>query len=122
MHTTQILNWYTGWVLILTAFLTGAVAGLWFHREDFLGGYNSFRRRLMRLGHIAFAALGIVNVLFSIAVGANRAASLLMVVGGISMGATCYLAAWRTPFRHLFFVPVTSLLLAVIFVVIGGTP
>ena len=49
------LNWYAGWILILTAFLTGAGLGLSFHREDFWGGYASFRRRLVRLGHIALA-------------------------------------------------------------------
>ena len=53
-----MLNWYFGWAAILTAFATGAVLGLFFHREDFLGGYASFRRRILRLVHIALAALG----------------------------------------------------------------
>ena len=43
--------------------MTGAVLGLRFHRDDFLGGYGSFRRRIVRLGHIAMAALGMINVL-----------------------------------------------------------
>ena len=61
------LNFLAGWWLILAAFVTGAALGLGFHREDFLGGYGSFRRRLARLGHIALAALGGLNVLYGLA-------------------------------------------------------
>src|SRR5262245_23719460 len=60
------LNWYAGWGLLLAAFATGALAGLGFHREDFLGGYGSFRRRLLRLGHIALAALGMLNLIYAL--------------------------------------------------------
>ena len=62
---THVLNWQFGWWLVLLAFVTGAGLGLFFHRDDFLGGYNSFRRRIVRLGHIALAALGMLNVIFS---------------------------------------------------------
>ena len=122
----HVLNWQVGWLLILAAFATGAVMGLSFHREDFLGGYNSFRRRLVRLGHIALAALGMMNVLFSLspwpAPGAwmSNAASFCFVVGGATMPAVCFLTAWRKPFRHIFAVPVVALTLAVVFTVIGG--
>lgn len=127
MQVVQAANWYAGWILILAAFLAGAATGLFFHREDFLGGYGSFRRRLIRLGHIALAALGMLNVLFSIATPAApsaslQAASTLLIVGGISMGSICFLAAWREAFRHLFFIPVTALLLGVVLVVMGGAP
>src|SRR5688500_11249151 len=60
------LNWTFGWALVLSAFVTGAGIGLAFHRDDFLGGYGSFRRRVVRLGHIAQAALGMLNVLYSL--------------------------------------------------------
>ena len=46
------LNFIAGWWLILAAFVSGAVIGLGFHREEFLGGYGSFRRRLLRLGQL----------------------------------------------------------------------
>ena len=62
----HVLNWQFGWGLALSAFVTGALLGLCFHREDFLGGYDSFRRRLLRLGHIAQAALGMMNVLYGL--------------------------------------------------------
>src|SRR5438093_6545838 len=98
MATIHPLNWYAGWTLILAAFLTGAGVGLFFHREDFWGGYTSFRRRLVRLGHIAFAALGALNVLFSIATpdeasASIHVASVLLLIGAISMSTICFLTA-----------------------------
>jgi hypothetical protein len=120
------LNWQVGWVLVLAAFVTGAAMGLFFHREDFLGGYGSFRRRLLRLGHIACAALGMLNVLFALspwpapALWTGGAASICFVVGGLTMPLACFLTAWREPFRHVFAIPVTALTLAVLFTLVGG--
>ena len=125
---THVLNWHVGWWLVLAGFGTGAVIGLRFHQDDFLGGYNSFRRRLVRLGHIALAALGIMNVVFSSSpwpvagTWSGTAASVLFVAGGISMPAACFLTAWREEFRHVFAVPVGALVLAVVFTILGGRP
>src|ERR1043166_7910388 len=118
-------NWYFGWGLILTAFVTGAILGLFFYRDDFLGGYASFRRRIVRLGHIALAALGMINVLFSLSLlnsairyseshPQTRIASLGWIIGGITMPAVCFLTSWRVSFRHLFFIPVSAPVTAVI--------
>jgi hypothetical protein len=123
---TYPINFVAGWLLVLAAFATGAVIGLSFHREDFLGGYNSFPRRLLRLGHIACAALGLMNVLFSIgpwpAPGSTlgTVASAAFIVGGVSMPVVCFLTAWRKPFRHIFAVPVTALFVGVIATLLGG--
>src|SRR5436305_11679858 len=107
------LNWYAGWGLILAAFVTGAGVGLFFHRDDFLGGYAAFRRRVLRLGHIALAALGMLNVLYGLTPQPSgppalpaQVASLGFIVGGIAMPAVCFLTAWRSGFRRLFFSPV----------------
>src|SRR5262245_50246624 len=121
-------NWYAGWAMILAAFATGAVLGLFFVREDFLGGYTSFRRRLLRLGHIALAALGMINVLYGLGAPASdaslvgRLASAGFLLGGVTMPAVCCLTAWRTGFRHLFFVPVLSLVTAVLLTLLKGVP
>lgn len=64
--TALSLNRQAGWSLILCGFVSGSLLGLGFHRAEFLGGYGSFRRRLLRLGHIALVALGMLNVLFSV--------------------------------------------------------
>lgn len=122
----HILNWQAGWLLVLGSFATGAVLGLFFHRDDFLGGYTSFPRRLLRLGHIAMAALGMMNVLFSLSpwprpdVWTASAASACFLIGGVTMPALCFLTAWRRPFRHLFAIPVIALVSAVVFTFIGG--
>ena len=118
------LNWFAGWALVLAAFVTGAAIGLGFHREDFLGGYQSFRRRIWRLGHIALAALGMMNVLFALGPTPHdtlgRAASLCFVAGGVLMPLICFLAGWREPWRRLFFLPVLTLIAAVVCTLWGG--
>jgi hypothetical protein len=126
LFATHALNWNVGWGLILSAFLTGAVLGLFFERDDFLGGYGSFRRRLFRLGHIAQAALGMLNVLYALGPAhapptwLDQAAALGFILGGISMPLVCFLSGWRAGFRRLFVVPVVALLLAVLCTLRGG--
>jgi hypothetical protein len=111
-------NWYVGWGMLLSAFVTGAIIGLSFHRDDFLGGYASFRRRILRLGHIALAALGIINILYGLSPTTpepswrNQVASIGFIVGGMTMPAVCFLSAWRAGFRYWFFIPVTALIVA----------
>jgi hypothetical protein len=122
------INWYFGWSLLLTAFFSGAIIGLHFYREDFLGGYASFRRRILRLGHIALAALGIINVLYSLGPVVtvrspnDMVAGLGFVIGGATMPAVCFLSSWRAGFRYLFFIPVAALAVAVIRTLQTGAP
>jgi hypothetical protein len=109
------LNWTAGWWLILAGFVSGAVVGLFFHRPDFLGGYGSFRRRMLRLGHIALCALGMLNLI----VGLSPQSSPLLVAGGAMMPAVCFLTAWKEKCRHLFVLPVLALVAAVILILSG---
>ena len=120
------LNETFGWVWVLAGFLSGLGLGLGFHRDDWLGGYGSFRRRLIRLGHISFLGLGILNILFALSgprltLGASelRLASWLLIVGGITMPACCALMAWRRGFYLLFGIPVASLVLGAALTVVG---
>ena len=115
------LNCYAGWWLVLAAFATGAGVGLFIHQEQCLGGYASYRRRMLRLGHIALAALGMLNLVVALGPDASRAASVLFVVGGVAMPAVCFLSAWREKCRHLFFLPVLALLAAVVFTLVALT-
>lgn len=123
-----MVNWYYGWSAILAAFVSGAGLGLFFYREDFLGGYASFRRRMLRLGHIALAALGMLNVLYSLSPQLELTvlpywpAEWGFVVGGITMPLVCFLSAWRPGFRHLFFIPVACLIAAVVQTLRIGLP
>lgn len=120
-----MINWYFGWTSLLLAFVTGAIIGLFFYRETFLGGYQSFSRRILRLGHIAQAALGMVNIIagnsqLSAGIPFSAVAQWGLVVGGISMPMVCFLSAWKPACRHLFFIPVISLIAAVIEILKAG--
>ncbi len=118
-------NLLAGWIGILVGFVAGAVAGLFFWREEWLGGYGSWRRRMVRLGHISFFGLGLINILFALTVGvlgiaASRAlawSSALLIAGAIFMPLVCYLSAWRMNMRHLFPIPVSCLLIGAVILI-----
>jgi hypothetical protein len=119
-------NFHAAWIGFLLGALAGATQGLYFHDDAWLGGYGSWRRRLLRLGHISFFGLGFVNLGFALSEPALRDgpglawASTLFIVGAATMPLICYLSAFRKAFRHLFFIPVLSVLGGIV-VVIGTT-
>jgi hypothetical protein len=110
------VSFTAAWIGICLGCVSGAVQGLFFHREDWLGGYNSWPRRMMRLGHISLVALGLINLVFALtATSLGIAASLawparLLLIGVITMPALCYLSAFWKRFRHLFFIPALSVI------------
>ena len=108
----------TAWIGFALGCISGAIPGLFFHRKDWLGGYSSWPRRLTRLAHISFFGIGFLNLgmgLTAHALGLEaKAASLLMLVGAITMPTICYLSAFKPFFRHLFFIPAGSILLSII--------
>ncbi len=120
------LNLWAAWIGILLGMITGAGMGLLFDREEWMGGYGSWRRRLTRLGHISFFGLAVVNLAFVLTVDRMDAAagelppasvvlaSYLLVAGAVLMPATCFLSAWSRGFRRLFAVPVGCLLVGVL--------
>ena len=120
------LNLIGGWLGMLAGVVSGAIIGLFFHREDWMGGYQSYRRRLMRLGHIAFFGLGFLNLFFATTSrelflsGSYLAlASWTLILGAITMPMCCFLSAWRKPLRHLFPVPVLSLITGIVSILLG---
>ena len=112
-------NLIAGWSGFLAGAVTGALMGLFFHRENWLGGYGSFARRMLRLGHIACFGLGLINILFALTATTlphsqrANAASVLLVIGMITMPVTCFLTSWKKPFRHFFFIPAGSTLVGI---------
>ena len=118
---SQLLHWNLvfAWGWILMGFMSGVVLGLFFHRDEWLGGYGSWKRRLYRLGHISFFGLGFANLVFWVtarllpaAPASLDTASIAFLIGGITMPLCCALAAHVKPTRHLFAIPVISLLVA----------
>ena len=104
-----------GWWLISSGFLTGALFGLLAQSEDWLGGYTSRTRRLVRLGHVALIALGALNVVWPLTTTARESSALTplitgcFVVGGLTMGPACFLSAFFRRCRVAFVIPSTAL-------------
>lgn len=85
-----------------------------------MGGYGSWRRRMLRLGHISFFGLAFLDLAFLDSINYLKLSpqdcvwsSRLILIGMVSMPSVCYLSALKNEFRHLFFIPVASLLFAV---------
>ena len=120
------LNLWAAWIGILAGMVSGAAFGIFFHDESWLGGYDSWPRRLMRLGHISFFGVAFLNLAFAVTlrltgeISGARAASWLLIAGAVLMPTVCGLASWRKPLRHLFFLPVLSLLGAAVAMIHGG--
>ena len=112
------INLILAWSWIILGTILGLTLGSFFHREEFLDGYGSFKRRLYRLAHVAFFGLAILNLLFYLTVrvlpdptGMVAVASWAFVVGALTMPTTCILVAHFPGLRHLFAIPVGSVLL-----------
>jgi hypothetical protein len=109
------INLVAGWIAILAGLLSGAGIGLFFHNENWLGGYGSWQRRMLRLGHISLIGTGLLNILFALSAAALhldpplRLGSIAMLLGAVTMPTVCTASAFYKPARSLFFIPVLSL-------------
>ncbi len=124
--TTDSLHLYVGWVAMLFGVVSGGVLGLFFHKEGWAGGYSSYRRRMLRLGHISFFGIGFLNLLFGLTISVaslpplhSSIASAGFLVGVIAMPLTCFLTAWKKPLRHFFPIPVLAVLAGIIPILLG---
>src|SRR5262245_55221264 len=121
-YSFSSMNLTAAWVGILLGCVSGAVQGLFFHDEHWLGGYGSWRRRMLRLAHISFFGVAFLNLAFvaTVMIADYRiggfTASCLFIAGAVGMPLICYLSAWRQPFRYCFAVPVACLTAAAVLV------
>ena len=103
------------WSWICVGLISGTLIGLRFHQHDWLGGYDDWRRRMIRLGHIAFLGTGLLNLgaLLSFRYlnfeTMPTISAVSFMIGAISMPTVCFLSAYRKSFRHLFAIPVIGL-------------
>ena len=102
-----------GWSGMLMGVLSGAVIGLLFHRKNWLGGYAAHARRFVRLGHISFFGIGLINLFYGLSVGpmaipadAAMRGAWLLLGALVTMPICCFLTAWNVSARHLFPIPV----------------
>ena len=127
--STGSLHIFMGWIAILLGATSGAIMGLFFYREDWAGGYGAFRRRMLRLGHISFFGIGILNFLFALTLSIItipdfyvRSASAGVLIAVITMPLNCFLTAWKKHFRHLFPIPVLAVITGIVPLLLGWPP
>jgi len=121
-----MINEALGWLWVVIGFASGILLGVRFQRDDWLGGYSAFPRRLIRLGHISFLGLGFLNILFALSVGRlhlNSSQLLLtswaLIAGAVTMPICCFLTAWKRASQPLFAVPVLCLVTGGILILAG---
>lgn len=126
---TGINNLLIGWLMVFLGFFAGALPGLYFWQENWLGGYASWRRRLIRLAHISFFGLGFINIIFALTLRSLGPAehqtmlgwaSLFIGLGAVTMPVVCYLSSWKVWFRQFFAVPVACMVLGVTALLLSG--
>lgn len=105
-----------GWFWIGLGVLSGTLIGVRFHDEWFLGGYSSWPRRLVRLGHIAFFGTGLLAVVLAASLQRHdlgdrweAIAAWCMVIGAVGMPAGCFLSAALPRAVPLFVLPVVAI-------------
>ena len=74
-----------GWIGICVGCAAGAAQGLFFHDENWLGGYNSWARRMLRLGHISLVGLGLLNLAFALSMAALGIAGVGVVANHLDL-------------------------------------
>lgn len=123
---TATFHILVGWIAALLGAASGATIGLFFHEEDWAGGYTSFRRRMLRLGHVSFYGIGFLNIFFGLTLSQvalpeayARISSVAFITAVAAMPACCFLSAWKKQLRQLFPIPVLAVLAGIIPIMLG---
>lgn len=125
-------NRIVGWTSLAVGIGVGLVMGLWsfdgpMEPPAWIGEYADTSRRLIRLGHIAFIGLGLIDILIErellrSALGrAGRAtASWSMVIGNVLLPVALFGAAAYRPLKYFMAVPAGSVFVALILAAYGS--
>ena len=122
----QTLHIHAAWIGIFMGFIAGAALGLFFHKDNWMGGYSSWSRRMARLGHISFFGIALINLAYALSLSVpgfrieSWYPSILLIGGAVTMPLVCFLSAYRKVFRHLFFIPVLCLMTGTLFILTQG--
>ncbi|MCB0309851.1 MAG: hypothetical protein KDD42_01370 [Bdellovibrionales bacterium] len=116
-HSELILRLHLllGWISMTLGILSGATIGIFFHRESWLGGYDTVARRMIRLGHISFFGMAFFNFSFVTTllvldeqIPYCALGSIGLVLATVSMPLICFLSARWGISRAIFSIPVLS--------------
>lgn len=121
-----MMNELFGWIFVLGGLVMGLVMGLKFQREDWLGGYSAFPRRMVRLAHVALVALGMLNIQYAqsatrlhLSPRLESVASLAFIAAALLMPACCLWMAARRRHFEIFAAPIVCLATGLV-LTIGG--
>ena len=120
------INILFGWAWMCIGFISGMTLGMWAEGEKWLGGYASITRRYLRLGHVAFIALSIINILYGRELGSaglpfyvKSIGSPLMIFGAAGVPLVCISAAFFRKAKYFLPLPALALLIGTAILVIG---
>ena len=122
-------NRMVGWLSLAVGAATGLTLGLWSFDGPvavplWVGEYGDTSRRMVRLGHIAFFGLGILNILLArelprLSDRAGRIASPAMNFGNIFLPLTLFAGAAYPPLKYAMPFPALAVFLALIAAAFG---
>jgi len=120
------MNIVFGWAWMCLGLIFGIVLGMWAEGEIWLGGYASLARRYLRLAHVAFIALSIINILYGKELGVidlpifiRNIGSYLMIFGAAGVPLTCISAAFFRKTKYFLPLPALAVLAGTSILVIG---
>ena len=120
------INVLFGWAWMCLGFIFGMTLGLRAEGEKWLGGYASVTRRYLRLAHVAFIALSVINILYGKELGSvalpnyiKNIGSALMIFGTAGVPLACISAAFFRKTRYFLPLPALAVLIGIIILVIG---
>jgi hypothetical protein len=118
-----------GWLWILAGIILGAILGMWSFNGPLpspIGAYDALPRRMIRLSHIAFIALSIINILYgyeidSLRIGekAKKSGSLLLILGSVLMPTFLIISAFFEPFKYILMIPAMLILASLVIMAFG---
>lgn len=118
-----------GWIWMLLGIILGAILGMWSFNGPFpspLGDYTSLPRRLIRLSHIAFIALSIINILYGYEIDkirfkekTKKIGSVCMIWGAVLMPILLIVSAFFEPVKYLTMIPAILVLIAIAIMAFG---
>ena len=120
------LNIIFGWCWINIGFIMGMVMGMKFEKANWLSGYASWERRMLRLSHVAFIFLSILNIVYghelinvNLSASWKQAGSILIIIGAIGIPTVVFTAAFYKKILYWLAIPIIALTSSTLIMAIG---
>ena len=118
-----------GWFWILIGIILGGVMSMWSFNGPLaspVGDYTSLPRRMLRLSHIAFIALAIINILYGYEIDKikisnkiKKIGSIFMIYGAVLMPLILLGAVFFENLKYLAIIPTILIMFSLVIIVFG---